>query len=99
MTPPPGWMEGFADDPPAPRHRPAPKPAPPFPDQAATAAVWAPGQDTVQRSVVCCPACGSDEVAARDNGKSEQLMRWECGRCTNAWKRQRIATHKCYGID
>jgi predicted RNA-binding Zn-ribbon protein involved in translation (DUF1610 family) len=93
-----GWMEGYADDVPAPRPAAgAAKPIPiKFPDTAASGPSWAPGQDTVLVRAICCPSCGSVEVSRHDNGKSSTVIRWQCPVCSTGFKRDAEDVKRVY---
>lgn len=47
---------------------------------------WQRGQTRVTVIAYCCPQCGSLDVRVRDNGRTPNLVRWECDACRHAWK-------------
>jgi rubredoxin len=48
---------------------------------------WQKGQDVTDKGVLCCPECGSIAVGPHDNGRSQQMVRWQCRACGHGYKR------------
>jgi hypothetical protein len=64
-----------------------------------TPAYWQPGTARRPMEAICCTACGSVNVAVRDNAKSESYDRWECHDCKNSWKERRdLKPKRGYGF-
>lgn len=74
-----GFMDGFSAPIPTRRTERAHKATP-------VIAPWSPGQTQIPALVLCCPHCGSVEVKARDNGKGELTVRWECQTCAQSFR-------------
>ncbi len=89
------WMDGYT---PEPEQRfPAPAPVSSrFPAAAATPTVWAKGQTSIMRPVICCPECGNTAVTKYDNAASKETVRWQCTVCANGFKLPRTEWVKCF---
>lgn len=64
---------------------------PPQPKQG-----WQPGQFQVLIIGLCCPHCGATDIRKNDNGRSDQVERWECNACRQGFKLPVTGAHRCY---
>jgi predicted RNA-binding Zn-ribbon protein involved in translation (DUF1610 family) len=48
---------------------------------ADTGAEWKPGDGHREALALCCPCCGSVQVAKRDSGRDPTTRRYKCDRC------------------
>lgn len=73
------WMDGYQAPLPPPRPQAAAKPSP-------VIAPWSPGQQQIPVLALCCPHCGSIDIAQRDNARDQSTVRWECNACSQSFR-------------
>jgi hypothetical protein len=57
---------------------------------------WKKGQYLIEMPVICCPQCGSVQVARRDNGEGSSYITWECSMCRYRFRLPRGIGLKAY---